>query len=907
MQPSLTLQEEELARSLKQQGKTTQEIMGVLAQARTAKITPPRETVSASNGNKFFNKEAAAATFLRAGEDVALAQQNQVDKGYTLGSAARTGATMLLQGGTAPFRAVGEGLFGSDTGQKAVGSVVEQLTKLGDAITPEAVKDTVGKVAMDVIEGYESMSPQEQLNQRNALISAELLSYFVGGKGVNDAVLAPALRASDNVVGNLASETNRLSGLAQDIGNRTGLRPRPSEPIVAPLPPEVQSTIVKTFDTAIKPNLASKQTPAQRAQYEAQVSQAVESITNNVENLRLIDEATGETISKLPENLKEFVDALEQTKQSIFKQYDDLATRAGQSGAQIDTIRVANELDAILNSRALKLSNPESIRYAQDVRDRLLSTKALSAIDAQDVIRNYNNSLDAFYRNPTPEGLSRNAVDALVANQLRQALDAEIDALTGANYQGLKREYGALKAVERDIMRAYNRDARRNQKGLIDFTDVLTGGQVVSGILSMNPAAIGQGIAGKAIAGAIKMINDPNRKVRQIFQEAGRFRRPDTGMQMPTRRQLPPARPDAPRSEVGSGAPVVAGGQTPAGRVDVGGTERVRDGAVRQPAQTGTLRKQAERFKSVDSFVKAVKNNPAWLKKFEEAGVTPEQIGKMVIGGSTALGLVYLLDNEELSGTGFMVMGSILGGMPARKTFTKQLAKKANEGDLLEMSQFTGAFNEGAFKTNNKGELQVVATKNFTQPEAQQALNDALRRAEDFPVVSNATLKELSDVFEDVLSESGKAKGATPPTTLLEEAKKYKSAEEFVEAQGTPKYQHRMLRETAEQDIEAIKKEGFYPQHIEDATRERKPFESKFSLRPNAARIGDTSQFNKTKKGEIVVLLPEEALMDGGNGVFVKPGFKPNDSQIVRITKDGQSPLDAQRAQLTDIWKQANE
>jgi hypothetical protein len=242
-------------------------------------------------------------------------------------------------------------------------------------------------------------------------------------------------------------------------------------------------------------------------------------------------------------------------------------------------------------------------------------------------------------------------------------------------------------------------------------------------------------------------------------------------------RQLPPAQPGAPRSQVLSGAPQTVGGQTPGGRVTTGGTERVREGAVQQPAQTGTLRKQAERFKSVDSFVKAVKNNPAWLKKFEEAGVTPEQIGKMVIGGGTALGLVYLLDNEELSGTGFMVMGSILGGMPARKTFVKQLAKKANEGDLLEMSQFTGAFKEGAFKTNNKGELQVVATKSFTQPEAQQALNDALRRAEDFPVVSNATLKELSDVFEDVLSESGKAKGATPPTTLLEEAKKYKSAE----------------------------------------------------------------------------------------------------------------------------------
>ena len=79
---------------------------------------------------------------------------------------------------------------------------------------------------------------------------------------------------------------------------------------------------------------------------------------------------------------------------------------------------------------------------------------------------------------------------------------------------------------------------------------------------------------------------------------------------------------------------------------------------------------------------------------------------------------------------------------------------------------------------------------NFTEKEAKQAIDDALRRAEDFPVISDATLKELSDVFDDVLKQSGgKAKGATPQTTaLLEEAKKYKSAEEFVKAQGTPMY-----------------------------------------------------------------------------------------------------------------------
>jgi hypothetical protein len=48
-------------------------------------------------------------------------------------------------------------------------------------------------------------------------------------------------------------------------------------------------------------------------------------------------------------------------------------------------------------------------------------------------------------------------------------------------------------------------------------------------------------------------------------------------------RQLPPARPGSPRSEVSGGAPIAAGGETPTGRVEPGITERTQEGAVRQP------------------------------------------------------------------------------------------------------------------------------------------------------------------------------------------------------------------------------------------------------------------------------------------------------------------------------------
>jgi len=735
---SLSLQEEEFARTLKGQGKSTQEILSAIAQKRTGSVAPLAQDDSAKP--KFFNMEAAGQEFNKAADDINLASQS--------GSTLKTAGTAVLQGGLAPFRATGAGLFGTETGEKVAGGLIEKMTALGEAITPDSVQNYVGKVATDVIEGYEAMPPQEQLNQRNKLAIAEILSYYGGGSAAKDAIVAPTARLAERGAKEFMQGADDFKSVITGAQRST-----PAEPIVAPVPQEIQDAAVSGFSTAIKPNLTSKQTPQQVARYNAQTVDALETIANNADNLRLIDDATGDAIKKLPENLKDFVDAIEQTKKSLFQQYDDMAQRAGQSGAFVDAQRIANSLDEIINSSRLKVSSPESIRYAEQLQNTLRRSGKLSAQDAQDIIADFNNKLSSFYSKATPEGFSQSYVNALVANQLRSSLDEAIEGISGPGYQALKRQYSSLKTIERDVIRAYNRDARRNTKGLVDFTDVLSGGQVVSGILSANPALIGQGIAQKLVAGAIKMTNDPNRKVRQIFEQLGKYRRPDTGMQFSSRKQLPEPQEGALRSQVSSGAPIAQGGETATGKVTLGGTERAVEGGVKQPSQTGTFRKQAERFKSPEAFVNAVKSNPAWLKKFEEMGVTPEQISKMVFAGGGALGLVYLMDSD-IGAEGFMILGSILGGASARKTFVDRLAKNANEADLVELATFSGAYKSGAFKTDSKGFLTVVETKRFTQKEAQRALDGALRRAEDFPVISEATLKELHDVFEEVLKKS---------------------------------------------------------------------------------------------------------------------------------------------------------
>ena len=67
-------------------------------------------------------------------------------------------------------------------------------------------------------------------------------------------------------------------------------------------------------------------------------------------------------------------------------------------------------------------------------------------------------------------------------------------------------------------------DARKNQRGLIDFSDIMTGDRAVTAIMTMNPAAAGQAVAIKGISSYIKALNDPNKIIKNMFKDADALR-----------------------------------------------------------------------------------------------------------------------------------------------------------------------------------------------------------------------------------------------------------------------------------------------------------------------------------------------------------------------------------------------
>ncbi len=403
-------------------------------------------------------------------------------------------------------------------GKAALAPISQIKTPEGDTIGERfgnPIKDKFGKAAEYVKENTDWMGDDVQ----EGIVDVANTAGLSLGRTLSAPLKSPR-GLSSTIVEDVAGVAKEGSSIADNLVDSITNLKMPTKSEAA-----VQRSIVKNFQKGIKPRINANQTPGQARAYKEDIVSAVKSIKENQANLKYADDiadGVDEVIKgKLPENLQQLSNALEQTKGSIFERYDALATKAGQSRLAVKPQAIVKELGAIINDTATKLSHPEVVAYARAVARRYSKVKNLNAKVVQDIIQNYNKSLEAFYKNPSLDTAQRASVDSMVANNLRKLLDEQITKLTGEEYQALKNEYGSLKSIERDVVKAALRDERANVKGLYDMTDVFSGGEVVRGLLTLNPQVVGVGLSMRAIKEIYKHMNNPNRAVKAMFRQSG--------------------------------------------------------------------------------------------------------------------------------------------------------------------------------------------------------------------------------------------------------------------------------------------------------------------------------------------------------------------------------------------------
>ncbi len=281
------------------------------------------------------------------------------------------------------------------------------------------------------------------------------------------------------------------------------------------------STIVRRgMEKGIRPTVVGKSTQPQIDKYYRQAESAVKSIIRNKENLEYVSEAGEVKRGQIPQNLNEFSDSVHQTMKSIFNKYDAMAQETGKTPVRIQLEPIAKELDKTTFSRAITLNHPETSKYLKDMAKRYRAVGSVSPAEAQELIADFNNSLKAFYRTPTYDTASRASIDSLVANRLRASLDEVITKTAGPGYQELKNEYGALRSIEKDVAHRNTVDARKNVKGLVDFSHIWSNAELVRGLLTMRPEQIAMGTTARAMSALYKRMNNPNQIVKTMFEKA---------------------------------------------------------------------------------------------------------------------------------------------------------------------------------------------------------------------------------------------------------------------------------------------------------------------------------------------------------------------------------------------------
>lgn len=271
------------------------------------------------------------------------------------------------------------------------------------------------------------------------------------------------------------------------------------------------------LENLVRPVSSRFPSESSRVQFYNKLIDGVEAVAENKGKI-ILEAADGELVSGvLPKTLSEATQAIEQTQVGIFKEYDNLAKKAGEKGIEMDMSEVVAELRKISADRVTETLRPEIKGYVDDLALRLEKVK-FTAPEMQDAIKQLNNSLKAFYKMPDYNSASKAVVDAGVVNMFRKQLTDTIDKLGDGDYGLLKRRYGSLIELEKELNKRLQRELNKNKVGLIDFTDIFSAGDILAGLAHLNPAQVAKGATQIAVKNWMKFLNSPDRAVRKMFK-----------------------------------------------------------------------------------------------------------------------------------------------------------------------------------------------------------------------------------------------------------------------------------------------------------------------------------------------------------------------------------------------------
>ncbi len=241
-----------------------------------------------------------------------------------------------------------------------------------------------------------------------------------------------------------------------------------------------------------------------------------DAIASAAPNIKAAEQLAGRPIS----GLDDAIEATQIAKKSLWQQYKARLGPAAQMGAQIDGNTIA---DAMVNSvdKRTAVQNPTLVNRVSNVADTY--RRPLTVEEAEDFLQSANKDLNNYYaKNKVGRQVALNdpemASTVAEAEALRNSLYSKLDEISGPGAADLKRQYGALSNVEKEMVGRQNVVGRQQPQSLQEQLIAARGyGKIAKGVLTASPGDVLEGLESTAASKWLKERNTSNALIERAF------------------------------------------------------------------------------------------------------------------------------------------------------------------------------------------------------------------------------------------------------------------------------------------------------------------------------------------------------------------------------------------------------
>lgn len=208
--------------------------------------------------------------------------------------------------------------------------------------------------------------------------------------------------------------------------------------------------------------------------------------------------------------------AWNQTKNKIYKQYTKLAKQAGED-AVVDLSGVVRGLSDSIQQPGLSAFKQPANRLLKDITGSFDDVTQVPVKDAQKFVEQLNKqTVSGFFKGTSDAAASE--VNAGTARLMREQLDDLITKSTGESYQGLRNQYSALKSIEDDLVRKFQQTARQVGGGLPEYMGMFSSGDILGSLLTGQGVGLFRGATTGLLATLKRKLSDKERLLRRSFE-----------------------------------------------------------------------------------------------------------------------------------------------------------------------------------------------------------------------------------------------------------------------------------------------------------------------------------------------------------------------------------------------------